>query len=122
MLDHAKTSQMRIGKMLDELLSTGFTVVLSKSPDLYSGNAGSGATQRKAAAPTLEGCVETLTGHRRTKVCLRDTCASQGRQQPLDCFGPDRDKEDGKASVCRACEAKRIGKLAKRKKEGTKPG
>lgn len=119
MPDHAMIADLHTVEMLQDLLSKGMFIMLSKdSEGEYFGD----ANKRMSSANTLEGCIEGLTGNPRMKVCLRTDCVSRGRLKLLSLFGPDKDSADGHAAVCRACEAKRIGERKKKVKDAKPEG
>ena len=113
MIDHAMISDLRSVEILQELLNAGHVILMSRDEDgLYTGSAG----RKCAAAESLESFFEELTVNPRRKVCLRKDCASSGAPLPLSRFGPDPDTVDGKTSVCKACESKRVLAIKQKKK------
>jgi hypothetical protein len=111
--NHVLQSHLNIVKMLEHILSEGRVVILGKVDGDYSG----GCTGRRpSTSPTLEGCVELLTGNPRKKICIREDCPTAGVAKPLDCFTTDFDSRDGHSSVCKLCESGRVGRHARRRK------
>ncbi len=113
-MNHSVIARLHTFEMLKDLLIAGKTLLISKDPDgEYTGS----ADRRHSSAMTLEGCIERLTDHPRMKVCLRADCVTPGVAKHLDLFGADNDSADGHAGVCKACEAKRVGGIGKRRKK-----
>ena len=113
MADHSIIADLHTCEMLQELLHAGHVLILHRADDgIYTGNAG----RKHSAATTLEGMIEELTDRPRRKVCKRPDCAAEGQPRPLWTFGPDKDAADGRASVCKSCESRRVAGIGKRKK------
>jgi hypothetical protein len=119
-MDHIVTARLHTVEMLEDLLAVGRTVLINIGPEgEYQGS----ADRRSSRAITLEDCVEQLTDHPRMKVCLRADCLTRpGQPISLSNFGNDNDSRDGRSSVCRKCEAKRIGGIGKQRKQKEKAG
>lgn len=103
----------QIAEMLERILARDVVLISKDAEGEYLGNAG----RKASAASSLLGCIEGMTDHPRTKICLRDDCKSRGRPQPLWAFSKDSDAKDRHQAVCKKCEAKRIGNLTKKRKK-----
>ena len=122
MADHFVAARLHIVEMLESLLSDGRTVMLSQVDGVYEADCSAGRHAvevrrrgRNSSATSLEGAIEGLTDAPREKCC-----AACGQTKRLWAFGPDKDAADGHTAACKACEAKRIGEITRRKK--TQPG
>ncbi len=120
-MDPATQSKINIAELLDTMLTAGRTVILSRCPEgWYIGTSGSGRSIRHGNTLSLEGVVESISDHPRTKVCIREDCSSKGKPISIWCFGPDKDAADKRAAVCRPCESRRIRQIAVRKLQQAK--
>lgn len=115
MRDHSVSNDLHVAETVRELLDAGHVVMLHKEPDgLFSGNAG---PSKRCHADTLEACLEGLTDHPRTKVCIKADCVAKGQPRGLSAFGRDKDSADGVSNVCKACESKRINGIHARARQ-----
>ena len=106
-------SAIRAFETLEYILSTGNVVLIHRDDDgYYTGSAG----RKHATAESLESFVDELSDNPRRKVCTKAECGSGGKSMPLSRFGPDPDSLDGRMSVCKACESKRVMDFKRRKK------
>ncbi len=114
-MDHQVAAKIRVAELLDALLNEGRVLTLGRDATLdYSGSCTDPIKPRHAASSSLIGLMDGLGANPRLKVCLRCEVAKR-----IGGYGPDRDSADGLAAVCKACEAKRIGAIGKRKKGRT---
>lgn len=119
MPDHEVLGKVRIVEMLENLIvEEQASVLLGHADGDYSVSTSGGRLPRPkhSVASSLEGAIEECTAHPRKKICLRPDCSSKGTPKSLWAFGPDKDAHDGRAAVCRECEARRINALGKKKK------
>lgn len=112
-LDHQMMADLYTVEMLQSILSTGRVILIHLADDgFYSGSAGT----KHAVAETLESFVEELTDHPRKKICLKRECISAGQPMMLSRFAVDPDSLDGRATVCKSCESRRVLEFKRKKK------
>lgn len=108
-------ADLRLAETLRELIDTCQSLWIMKGKDgLYCGNLGNIS---RCTSGTLEGCIDGLTPNPRKKTCIRDGCLHAGQPIVISLFGPDKDSADGHASVCHACESKRVSEHNRKKKQ-----
>jgi hypothetical protein len=108
---NAVDAKLRTLEALESLLAAGRVILIGQdSLGDYSASA-SGGKNRHSVSTTLLGALDGLTDVPATKICLRCTVAKR-----IGGYGPDKDSADGIASICKACESKRIGAIGQKKK------